>query len=178
MKESVWVCDCACVNRRAISDPPVLFVIPSEERERGEKRPDQSTAIEDQCGQTYTRHLWTRVSHETPGMFVNDTDDQLNVVVFLRQLATVLISYKSSYWSLIQCVRGCSEGTLLRTLLNVISLFYSGLLNWRLVRVLQNPWLGRYFTRHPPDLKKSLSLNAFISNESIIVNQSVFKQLD
>lgn len=81
IKESVWVCDCACVNRRAIFaciSACVLFIIPSEERERGEKKQDQSKAIEDQRGQTsHTPHHWTRATDATSVMFVNATGDQI-----------------------------------------------------------------------------------------------------
>lgn len=57
--------------------PRVLFIIPSEERERGEKKQDQLKAIEDQHGQTYTHHHWTQATDATPVMFVNATDDQI-----------------------------------------------------------------------------------------------------
>lgn len=90
IKESVWVCDCACVNRRAIFDPRVCCSLFPQRKEcggAGEKRQDQS--IEDQNDQTYINHHWTQATDATPVMFVNATDEQLNILVFRQQLTTV-----------------------------------------------------------------------------------------
>lgn len=99
IKASVWVCDCACVNRRAIFafiSACVLFIIPSEEREREggrENKTSRKLLRTDQYVQTYTHHHWTRATDATPLMFVNATDKHILVIV--QQLTTGLISYKS-----------------------------------------------------------------------------------
>lgn len=52
-------------------------LFPQRKESGGRKKQDQSKAIEDQHGQTYTRHHWTQATDATPVMFVTTT--KLNI---------------------------------------------------------------------------------------------------